>query len=153
MKITKIQKNNDKLSQDDLQALATELQYTLFRAGFRTNAKVVNSSRIDLGLHMKSFVIDINKLGYNARYSPYCSSKKGFRRTSSPTWDQRVEYNNLVNEVLTKWAISANVKSGEFTIRQGKDELTEKDWQDQKPSWYYRNEANGYYVAELPEGY
>ena len=72
-------------------------------------------------------------------------------RTNVPTWNQRVTYNNVVNQVLTFFNVSANVKSGDYTVRHGLEAMTERDWYNQKPMWVTMNEDKGYYVGHLED--
>jgi hypothetical protein len=104
--------------------------------GFITEAQRLTGTALKIGLHMRSFRIDVNKVGHNARISRYVDSPKGYKRTDVPTWDQRVEFNNIVNKIFDKFGLEANIKSGCFTIRDKvKGAHTESDWEDQTPSW------------------
>ena len=141
MKITRIKCLKAKVSLEDI---AADLRLKIADEGFITEVRVVNSSRIDLGLHMKSFVVDTKIHGYNTRHNPHSNPK----RTQVPSWDQRVLYNEIVNKCLDKYNISANVTSGCFIIRKGTESMSEYDWHDQKPEWMYHNESRGYYVEE-----
>ena len=94
----------------------------------------------------KTFSLDLRKHDRNLYVS-----QSGDRLTNLPTWDQRVEFNNIVNAVLNKFRVSANVKSGFYTIRKGFECMTEYDWQDQKPRWIYHNEINGNYIESVDE--
>ena len=142
--------NGKKMKSSELEALVQTLLAKLEIAGFLTEGSVINSSSIKIGMRMKSFVINVQKLGYNARYNPYGKSKKGYSRTSTPTWDQRVQFNDMVNQVLNDLNISANVTSGPFTIRKGLDNFDESDWEDQKPEYLWHNEARGFKITEMP---
>ena len=144
MRITKITIDGKKIGETNMQALAKVLREKIQEAGFITDVDVVNSSCIKLGLHMKSFIIDTKVHGYNTRHNPYSNP----RRTSVPSWNQRVEYNNIVNKCLDKYNISANIKSGCFTIRQGVNSMNESDWHNQVPDWMHHNEMRGWYLEE-----
>jgi len=149
MKLTNIRcaVTGKKLNKVEMTMVADALENRLAMYGFITESYVVNSSRIDLKTQGKSFTVNTKKLGYNANighyngygnyYSP--STKSGYRRTNIPTWDQRVEYNNLVNSLLDTFKVSCNIKSGYFVVRQGADSFTETDWAKAVPrdEWSY----------------
>jgi len=72
----------------------------------------------------------IDKLGHNIQYSPY--TKSGERRTRALSWDDWVDVNDAVNDVLDDAGVSANVKSlgGKFDIRDKySGRRTEQDWE------------------------
>jgi hypothetical protein len=69
-------------------------------------------------------------------YYPVHRSVAGWKRTNIPTWDQRVEFNNIVNEVFDSHSATANIKSGVFTVRTVED-----------GAW---NE--GHWSAQIPDG-
>jgi len=152
MKITNIRcnKTNKKLTFSELKTVAEFLECKLGELGYITQSSVKNSSRIDLGLHMRSFKIDVNMLGYNAQYNPYMNYKAGYKKTSTPTWSQRVCYNNTINDILDRYNIKANIKSGDYTIRKGFESYNEVYWENQKPSWQYRQELRGHIICKLP---
>lgn len=140
MKITKMRnKKNEVPSSDVILAVEKELKAQFIRAGFITNVNTETRTCIKIGLHMKSFSLDLSKHDRNL-YKSQCGDKL----TNLPTWDQRVVFNNIVNNVLNKFKLSGNVKSGPYTIRQGFTAMTEYDWQDQKPSYVHSNERNGH---------
>jgi hypothetical protein len=141
MKITRIKCLKANVT---LEEIAADLRLKIADEGFITKVRVVNSSRIDLGMHMKSFVIDTKIHGYNTRHNPHSNPK----RSSTPSWTQRVTYNNIINKCLDKYNISANIKSGPFTIRLGTKSFIENDWYDQKPEYLYHNESRGYLLEE-----
>lgn len=117
------------------------------RKGFKTDAHRLTGSAIKIGLHMSSFRVITSKLGHNARIGRYVDSPKGYKRTDVPTWDQRVEFNNIVNKLFDKFGLVANIKSGCFTVRDKKKGAhTEDDWDNQTPSWmgYQGASCNGF---------
>ncbi len=132
-----------------LQLLQSKLQYEITKAGYISDVTIMNTSRIDIGLHMCSFRVNTKVHGYNARYNPHMTYKAGYKRTSTPTWEQRVDFNNIVNAVLNKYKVSCNVTSGDFIIRQGTKVFTEYDWENQKPDYMHQNEMRGYRVEKL----
>lgn len=152
MKFTKIRNRfNEKLNETSLQVLSIELLKKLNEAGFITDWHIVNSQSIKLGMHSKSFTVDVKRLGYNARYNPFSRTKLGYTRTSTPTWDQRVQFNDIVNSVLNEFGITCNVKSGPFTIRKGGISLNENDWYSQKPDYLWHNESRGFTIESIEE--
>lgn len=114
------------------------------RKGFRTEGTRLTGSAIKIGLRMSSFRIDTEMRGYNARIGRHVASPKGYKRTDVPTWEQRVEFNNLINSVFDRFGLVANIKSGCFTVRDKvKGANDEYDWENQTPSWM------GYHGATL----
>ena len=126
MKFTKVKTTDD--SQIDLNMLAEALVLALGKKGYITDFTIKSKTGFTLGLHMRSFKIDIDKLGYNYRTGHFVNTKTGYKRTDVPTWNQRVDYNNIVNSILNRYKISANVTSGNFIIRDGVNSKTEYDW-------------------------
>jgi hypothetical protein len=96
--------------------------------GFVTDANVRKGSTIHVGIHSRSFRVNTAMLGHNARlgrataggYYFHEKSPKGYKRTDVPTWEQRKSFNHLVNDVLDKLNWSANVVSGNYTVRTRK---------------------------------
>lgn len=132
MKITRIRdKKNQKVIETLLQQLKTNLDNKLDKVGFITNVEVVNQTTMHIGLTGRSFMIDTQKLGYNAKENPNCINN--YQRCNIPTWSQRVEFNNIVNKTLDKFKLKANVKSGIYTVREFEyGAFTEGQWHDQK---------------------
>lgn len=120
MKITKIRSDNEKLSSTKMTVITNELKQAFNKAGFITEVSIVNSSSIKIGMHMCSFRVDTNKLGYNARINSYTvrRCKAGYKKTSTPTWTQREEFNHIINNVLDLYKVKANIKSGDYTVRR-----------------------------------
>lgn len=145
MKITRMNIKGEKLGAL-LETIKAQLDFEFNLKGFITDVYVVNSQSIKIGLWMKTFKLDTLKHDRNLQVNPY--QKK---LTTLPTWDQCVIFNNVVNKVLNKFKVSANVKSGPFTIREGKTCHTEYEWSDQKPLWIYENERRGYYITSVNE--
>lgn len=149
MKITSMRHGRNRAlpSTDLILEIERTLRARFKRAGFITEVHAQTRSSLKIGMHMCSFRIDTNVHDRNLRHNPHLPSKL----TNVPTWDQRVVFNDIVNAVLNKFRISANVRSGEFTIRKGTECMTENDWSDQKPSWITENECRGYYVEACDE--
>jgi hypothetical protein len=75
----------------------------------------------------------IQERGYNYNMSNFEAGITPHpRRTHALSWDNWVEVNNAVNEVLDKMGVSANVRTlkGKFKIREGTQDYTEEDWED-----------------------
>lgn len=128
MKATKIrvQATQTKVSSDTL--LTTLCETIVSRAaylGFITESEVLSDTSINIGLHMRSFRIDVAHLGSNAR--PCRKSVKGFKKTDVPTWDQRKEFNALVNRAFCDFGLDALIVSGNYTVRT-LDTGPETDW-------------------------
>jgi len=118
MRMTKIRNaEGKKLEARQLEALRNELARAIEADHFITGVYVINGTRIDTGLHMKSFTIDTSILPKNARVGGHCSSIKGYKRTNLPTWEQREQHNHTINDVLDKFGVKANVKSGSYEVR------------------------------------
>lgn len=144
MKVTKIKgKNNKRLTPLAMQLLIMTLNARLRKVGYITEVSQLNSQSIRIGLRMRSFSVDLKVHGYNTQHTPY-----GSRRTNLPSWEQRVEYNNIINDVLNKFGISCKVVSGPFTIRDGYTNMSESDWHKQVPGWVLHNQIRGYYIEQ-----
>lgn len=134
MKITNIRISKAKPTSVQLVSIVVELRKRFAKAGFETGVEQLTSTSISIGLHMRSFQLDLSKHDRNL-YRSRCGDKL----TNLPTWDQRVEFNDIVNAVLSKAKASATVRSGPFTIRKGFHEYTESDWHNQTPHWVEHN--------------
>lgn len=146
MKITKIRtKQNEKPSMDVLNSVKTDLNLAFKKAGFITDVYIINNVSMKIGLHMRSFSLDLTKHDRNLQCNPHLNPKL----TNLPTWDQRVIFNNLINKVFNKYKLSANIKSGPFTIRKGFESMNENDWYYQRPEHLLENVARGYEVVKL----
>ncbi len=147
MKITKMRnKKNEVLSTDVVLAFERELKLQFSKAGFLTNVAIITRTAVKIGLHMRSFSLDLTKHSRNLQLNPYKP-----KLTNLPTWDQRVEFNDIVNNAMDKFKLSGNIKSGPYTIRQGFKSFNEQDWENQKPEWVYSNEAKGYMIESVNE--
>ena len=146
MKVTKIRVNGLVPEFYHMESIVIRLNSEFKKAGFVTNVSIATKTSLNIGLHMRCFTLDLSMHDRNLQCNPYQK-----RLTNLPTWSQRVEFNDIVNKVLNKFKVSANVKSGPYTIRQGLDAMNEYDWNDQKPSYIQSNEANGYYIESINE--
>jgi hypothetical protein len=119
VKITKLRnKDGSAIESNQVLLAICKLEHAFAKAGFITDVTQASSSSIRIGLHMKSFVIDTEKLGSNARVNHFTiKSKKGYHKTNIPTWTQREEFNHIVNNVLDALKLRANIKSGDYVIR------------------------------------
>lgn len=147
MKITSMRVNGKIPSTELAFEIEKTLSRRLARAGFITEVRALTRTSIKIGLWMRTFKIDRRIHDRNLRHNPHLGS----RLTDSPTWEQRVEFNNIINRVLNKFKVSAKVKSGSFTIRLGRKNFTEDDWFDQKPEWMQHHECMGYYIESCDE--
>lgn len=113
MKITRMKlKNDDEWS---LNELSHKLKFKLLAKGYITEVDLNNGK---IGMHMRSFKIDTKKLGYNAKINYMASNPKaGYKRTDVPLWEQREEFNHIVNDFFDKHKITANIISGKYLIR------------------------------------
>ncbi len=153
MKVTRIRtKKNELPSTDQLLKLEKRLNKAFQKAGFITKVTLGDSrSNMKIGLHMASFKVDVNKIGHNAMVGKYKKSPKGYVRTNTPTWEQRVEFNDIVNDCFNKSKLSARITSGKFLVRDLKQgAMDEQHWQEQSPDSYscdsgrYGASTNGY---------
>lgn len=144
MKLTKLRnKDGEKFSWEELESISRDLQNSIGAAGYESEACQVNSTCIKIGLHKRSFSVVLARHGYNTQHGMGGAK----RRTNLPSWDQRVDFNNIINSVLDDHQASCNIKSGEYIIRQGTKSFTGEDWEYQKPEWQIQNEMRGYYVS------
>lgn len=147
MKITRMKIKGKAVNAGQRFAVLRELNRRFAKAGFRTNVEPLTATALKVGLHMCSFRIDRDMHDRNLRHNPYTGTKL----TDIPTWEQRVEFNNIVNAVLNKFKISASVRSGPFTIRDGLTACTESDWHNQKPEYILHNESRGWFIESCDE--
>jgi hypothetical protein len=116
MRVTRLRtKSGSKLTELQMQHLVVKLAVRIKKAGFVTGVDRISGSSIKIGLRMKSFTVDVSKLGYNARSAK--RSIKGYMRTSIPTWEQREQFNHIVNDVLDSLKYSGHIVSGDYLIR------------------------------------
>lgn len=137
MKVTRIRigEGTKKPTTKELLNIKTLLCIGFKGAGFITEVSIVNSTSIRIGLHMKSFVLDLTKHHRNLYRSRF-----GENLTSLPTWKQRVGFNEIVNDVLNDLKVSALVRSDVFDIRNGMHCFDEYDWNHQLINSPYRNQ-------------
>lgn len=118
MKITSIRIKGKKPEPRTMQAIVNQLQAAFNRTGFLTDVVATSSTAIKIGLQGKCFTIDISILGYNARLDSYHKTIKGYTITTLPNWEQREQFNHIVNDVLDSFDVRANIKSGLYTVRK-----------------------------------
>lgn len=121
MRATKIRTNKGEVpSTDTMLKLEQLLKKAMTKQGFISNAAALSRTGMKIGLRMCSFRIDTTKHGYNEDRGRIGSScKAGYKRTSIPTWEQREEFNHMVNDCFDKLKLSAKIKSGPFVVRNG----------------------------------
>lgn len=125
-----------KITHEELTQLCSNVVLWTAVKGFVTRAEVLNSGAIKIGWHMSSFRVNTAWIGHNARVGMYVDSPKGYKRTNVPTWDQRVEFNNIVNAQFDQMKLKAIIKSGCFTIREHESGAwNEGHWEAQTPIW------------------
>lgn len=146
MKVTKMRVNNEIPSTDLVLKVELALNKAFKKAGFITDVIVLTRTSMKIGLWMRTFNLDTTKHDRNLQVNPWQS-----KLTKLPNWNQRVEFNNIVNEVFNKFKVSANIKSGPFTIRKDMECMTEYEWYDQIPHWIHQNQTKGYYIKAVDE--
>lgn len=123
MIMNKIRDNNgNKLTDAQLQMLVAMLLSRFNQAGFVTDVSIKSPTSIKIGMHMCCFRIDRSRhrLNYDVgQWAQRC--KRGYKLTSTPTWEQREAFNHIINDVLDWVHMFANVKSQGFTIRDYND--------------------------------
>lgn len=119
MKVTKIRDlKGNKVNEFLVVDVANYIQSEIDKAGFISHASATGPTSMHIGIHMGSFRIDPNMLGYNARLNNnWQKSPKGYKRTSVPTWEQRVEFNHIINNAFDKFKLKARIMSGEYLVR------------------------------------
>lgn len=130
MRITGMRIEGAKPDLNTLMRIVSKLEQRFKQAGFETCVEQVSSTSIHIGLNMRTFTIDVAKLGYNADRGQWAGSrcKAGYKRTRTPTWDQRVQFNDIVNEVLNQYSVVCSVRSGEYVVRTRGRAYSESDW-------------------------
>lgn len=146
MRITKMRIKGEKPQSIVMTDILHDIKRRLAKEGFITGVEVASNTSLKIGLWMKSFILDTKIWDRNLQCNPYQQ-----KLTTIPNWDQRVTFNNIINSVLNKYKVSANVKSGPYTIRRGTECMNEHDWYDQKPDWIRQNESRGYYIETIDE--
>lgn len=114
MRITQLLVRGKRPTIGDLRHIRDELIDALDRAGFLTEVRLTGTS-LTISHGGSSFRVDVTRLGYNARLRP--ESAVGWVRTAVPTWEQRVEFNRVVNCRLDTLDVSARIQSGAYRVR------------------------------------
>jgi hypothetical protein len=133
-------RDKSKLTKSELETLCSYIVAKAAKAGFETEAGLLSGGAIKIGMHMCSFRIITSKLGHNARTDRFNKSPKGYKRTNVPTWEQREDFNHLVNDAFDKYKLTANIKSGPYIVR------TKEGRED---SWYPQSGWIGGGVSEI----
>lgn len=142
MRATKLRHDDGaKLTKKMADEYAVLLEGELKAAGFITDVSAPTHTTLHLNYSSHAcFVIDTDLLGYNYREDDH-HSLVGWKRTAVPTWDQRVEFNDLLNLFLDRHKLKCNIKSGPYTVRTYENGgRTEWHWQHEKPFWQIQNE-------------
>lgn len=126
MKITRLKDNQGKkLSEEMIDKLSAQLQLRLAQAGYITDVCIDDK----IGLHMKQFIIDTDILPKNIRENSFNNTLTGWTYTNIPTWEQRVEFNNIINEFFDANNLTARIISGVFLVRcQIEGPKNESNW-------------------------
>lgn len=139
MKITNMRLDNPNgrlLTRQEIAAVLGDLERAIYRAGFVSNVREISKSGVNIAVSGKTFKINPKFHGYNARVGYYDgrgvvvqkASETGYVKTDIPTWEQRVEFNHLINDVLDKHNVSADVRStGNFIVRS-RETGAVRDW-------------------------
>lgn len=133
MKATFIKQNNKRPTQEVLNKLVKTIESKALRLGFRTFARVESLSGIHIGHHRDTFSILPEALGHNVRY-PYQPDGLPWKRTRKPTWDQRVQFNNLINDIFDELKLTARIVSGTFIVRTRENGRVSKFYQTSSSS-------------------
>lgn len=115
MKCTNIRIHGHKPTDCQLRALGDTIQSQLLALGFRVDASPLGMAGLRIGSHQSQFRIVPVVHGYNARLGT--RAKAGYTRTTTPTWEQRVEFNLALNLVLDGEHVTCHVRSGPFILR------------------------------------
>ncbi len=157
MRITAIRIKNLKPKMWELEAIVQHLNHVIERSGFLTNASIVNSTSIEIKLrHMSYARINTKTRGYNYRVNSHSkmATKLGYKRTDALSWNQRVELNHLINDVLDKYKVSATIRAMEFVIRDKvsgrvnewevpfEDNFSRDSFQPNFHDWIYESEED-----------
>lgn len=125
MQIRAITIKGRKPTKAQMQTLVKRLENAIARAGFETCVFQVNGSRVDIkggasGVSNKYATINVQKRGYNYRVNGFTAyhTKLGYKRTNVLSWNQRVELNNLINDVLDNMHVTATIASRGFVVRR-----------------------------------
>lgn len=141
MKITKIKSKDGK--KVDVAFISSLISKYLDKVGYCSNVSKITSSSFILSGNSCSFTVNQNILGHNLRVNKH-KSLTGYKRTLTPTWNQRVDYNLIIIEFFNQLGLTCKILSGSFIIKDGSVDFNEDNWQDQKPYYITQNERNGY---------
>ena len=118
-------------STDQILKIVKTISRAYKQIGFDCPVSALNRTSIKIGEGYSLFRVVVSSRGYNAYVGSHISSPKGYKRTNVPTWDQRVEFNNILNGILDAFNVVCNVKSGPFTVRVKEGALGESFWSGQ----------------------
>lgn len=114
------------MSKEDL---ANELKRLLNHRGYDANVRV-DKGHIKIGdVRLSEKYLD--EKGYNLKENLWNGKK---RRGRILNWNNWVEVNDTINDVMDKFKMSGNASSlgGKFKIRKGTERMTEDDWSYQQ---------------------
>lgn len=121
MRVTGIRIKGVRPTHAQLTKIAVRLEQSFKRAGFNTGVYIENSTALNITAGGSTFRVNTERLGHNYRVnrSSLASTKAGYKRSNLPTWDQRVEFNHAINDVLDAMSVTARVTAahGEFVVR------------------------------------
>jgi hypothetical protein len=119
MKTTVLKRNGKRIPSSEAHQLARNIGQTMLSVGFYTEPTVTEDGCLKLTVgRMACFQVIPERLGYNAKVGRYVTSPKGYKRTRTPLWEQRVRFNHLLNDCLDAAGITCAIKSGGvFTVR------------------------------------
>ena len=116
--------------EEEMVKITRGLREELLDRGIACDVGRRTGSSIDItGCRLSQEYID--EYGYNL--SPYAEMFGGkLRRGRILGWEDWVEVNDAINDVLDEQDVSANVQSlgGKFKIRRGRDRMRRDDWED-----------------------
>jgi hypothetical protein len=114
------------------------------KKGYRKVIETLPLKSISIGMGFSCFRIIPKIHEYNGRMGHYIDSPKGYTRTTVPTWDQRVEFNDLINDIFDAWKLSARIKSGPYLVRSRQTgRRDESDWSSEDPTGMQGDAVNG----------
>ena len=145
MRFSTITQNGKKLDNYDLEGLGSDLVHELASHGYMADFEINKQGKLKVGMRRKSFVINVARLGHNSRFNPLYNKP---RRTSTPTWDQRVHYNNIINDYMDKYQLKAIIRNSVFIIRDKEGRKNESYWIDNEPEFSRHNTSRGYLIEK-----
>jgi hypothetical protein len=128
MRATNIRIAGKKPTREQLKDVVCMLNDAYQSAGYLTGVEI-SGAAVLISSGLGQFRVDTDKLGHNARFRRWGSPVRGYVRTDVPTWEQRVDFNNITNRVFDAMDATATIRSGPFTVRD----------RDGAHTWWDRN--------------